>query len=333
MQEDLTLRLIYLKPPGEWAHKRAGLALVFPKEGGGKYVCGRVAKRLAAGDVLVSSGGRGGRVHVSNGCGMVFRYFSLSLEHLFPLFAVEEISLLDNVADNLNGFRLYPASSPVAKECHRLLGQVSPQFDLGHRSQLLRIATVILTEEFRTARRQRVGSPRPEHDMVQRLENLPADELLGLSVEKLAGKLGCSRRHLNRLFHQHFGFSLAALRMDMRMMKAVSLLRNPDAKVLNVAEQCGFHHPGLFNTCFKKRFGTSPSQWRKQNYQAESSSSPPTVPSSACLLHSSGLCPWAGKTPRNDSETSREMHSVKPSPTSVFAGTGSLGKKRGQATA
>ena len=333
MQEHLRLRLIYLEPPAEWAHERQSLFLVFPKEGGGEYVCGRAAQRLAPGDVLVSSGGRGGRIRASKVGGMVFRCFSLSLENLFPLFATEELSLLDNVVENLNGFQLYPAPSPVAKKCHRLLRQVPPQFNLGHRSQLLRIATAILTEEFRTARRQRIGSPRREPDVLRRLEKLSADELLGLSVEELAGSLGCSRRHLNRLFHQHFGFSLAALRMDTRMIKAASLLRNPDAKVLNVEEQCGFHHPGLFNTCFKKRFGTSPSQWRKQNLQAESSSGSQMVPSSACLLHSSGLCPWAGKTSRNGSEAPKELHFALPASTSVFAGTGSLQTKIGQAAA
>jgi AraC-like DNA-binding protein len=51
--------------------------------------------------------------------------------------------------------------------------------------------------------------------------------------------------------------------MEMRLLKAISLLRDRDAKVINVAEQCGFNHLGLFNTCFRRRFGTSPGQWRK----------------------------------------------------------------------
>src|ERR1019366_4324749 len=103
-------------------------------------------------------------------------------------------------------------------------------------------------------------------------EKLSATELVGLSVPELAGKFGCSRRHLNRLFHQHFGISVAALRMEMRLLKAISLLRDPDAKVINVAEQCGFNHLGLFNTCFKRRFGTSPGHWRKASIQAADAS-------------------------------------------------------------
>jgi len=99
--------------------------------------------------------------------------------------------------------------------------------------------------------------------MIQVFEKLSSAELLNLSVDDLAVRFSCSRRHLNRLFHQHFGLSITSLRMEIRLLKAVSLLRNPQAKVINVAEQCGFNHLGLFNTCFKRRFGVSPGQWRK----------------------------------------------------------------------
>ena len=85
---------------------------------------------------------------------------------------------------------------------------------------------------------------------------------------ELAGKFHCSSRHLNRLFHKHFGFSVAALRMEMRLIKAITLLRNRDAKVIHVAEECGFNHLGLFNSCFKHRFGTSPGRWRDANVPA-----------------------------------------------------------------
>jgi AraC-like DNA-binding protein len=130
--------------------------------------------------------------------------------------------------------------------------------------------------------------------IIRVFEQLSVDQLLGLSVEELAAKFGCSRRHLNRLFHQYFGFSVGALRMEMRLLKAVSLLRDIDAKVINVAAQCGFNHLGLFNTCFKKRFGISPGRWRKQ--AAQGKIQPATVPGedSACPLQVKGLCPLVG---------------------------------------
>jgi hypothetical protein len=94
---------------------------------------------------------------------------------------------------------------------------------------------------------------------------------------------------LNRLFHEFFGFSVAALRMEMRLLKAVSLLRDPNIKVINVAEQCGFNHLGLFNTCFKRRFGQTPGQWRKAASPAKVRQTAGIAESAASLLDRGGL--------------------------------------------
>ena len=121
---------------------------------------------------------------------------------------------------------------------------------------------------------------------------------MNLSVDDLASKFGCSRRHLSLLFHSHFGISVAALRMEIRLLKAISLLRDPEAKVINIAEDCGFNHLGLFNTCFKRRFGANPRQWRKSNMAPPSPEAPKVAANgnghSTCPLKVGGLCPLNG---------------------------------------
>ena len=103
----------------------------------------------------------------------------------------------------------------------------------------------------------------PDQHVTRLFEELSVAEITESSARDLAKQLGCSKRHLNRIFHDYFGLSFAALRMEMRMLRAVSLLRDPDIKVILVAEQCGFNHLSLFNSCFKRRFGLSPGQYRK----------------------------------------------------------------------
>ena len=222
---------------------------------------------------------------------MVFWSFSLLVEHLAPLLAADEIFLLKQVTDSLKGPKLYPASSWLAQECHRLVASAPPQGNVDHRSQVLRIAAAVLSVEFKNARSQRVGFVRIRDYRKQMFEELSATELLTLSVGDMAHKFSCSRRHLNRLFHQHFGCSLASLRREMRLLKALSLLRNPDLRIFNVAKQCGFNHLGLFNRCFKKRFGKAPGKWRKGAAQPEG----PTgrlEAGSDCPLVAIGFCPW-----------------------------------------
>ncbi len=292
--EFLTLRLIRLKAPEEWPVAANRLSFVFCKGGAGKYVSGTAIRPLASGDVLVQDGASGGKLCAADRGEMIFWSFSACLEHLFPLLAGTEISLLQDITADLRAARFYPASTPLARQCHRLLEEVPPQSDLNHRGQLLRVVAAIISEEFKAVHSRRIGFVRPEEHMMQVFEKLSTDEILSLSVAELAGKFGCSRRHLNRLFHQHFGFSVAALRMEMRLLKAVSLLRNPDAKVINVADECGFNHLGLFNTCFKRRFGASPGQYRKLGVPAATQPSGPGGAESACPLHANGLCPLTG---------------------------------------
>ena len=323
-QDYLTLRMVRLKPPEEWLHEQVGLAFVFPKGGAGKCLAGTFSQRLAPGDVLVLDGAAGSKVCAPDRGDIVFAFFSVCFEHLLPLFAGNEISLLQGVTDDFKHAKLYPASTPLAVECHRLLAEVPPQFNLDHRSQLLRVAAAILTVEFTNAHSRRVGFIRPDEHMIQVFEKLSAADLVGLSVPDLAARFGCSRRHLNRLFHHYFGVSVAALRMEMRLLKAVALLRNPDAKVINVAEECGFNHLGLFNTCFKRRFGTSPGQWRKT---AGPGADPPAELGGgavSCPLRVNGLCPWTGQPEHPDAGSRELAHTQKSVPAIASVGVQSL---------
>jgi AraC-like DNA-binding protein len=299
-QDYLTLRLVRLKPAEEWTTEQDGLSFVFPKGGAGNCLCGPLNHQLAPGDVLVLDSAAGGKLRAPDRGELVFACFSACSENLFPLLGSNEIGLLLGITDDFKRGKLYPASTPLAVECHRLLEEAPPQFNLDHRSQLLRVAAAVLNIEFMNAHSRRVGLVRPPDHVMRVFEKLSAAELVGLSVGELADKFRCSRRHLNRLFHQHFGISVATLRMELRLSKAVSLLRNPDTKVIDVAGECGFNHLGLFNTCFKRRFGASPGQWRKKavpnNHGPPGSGAP--VPN--CSLRLKGLCPLADQPQHRD---------------------------------
>jgi AraC-like DNA-binding protein len=270
--------------------------IVFLKGGIGKYVVSDAIQRLVPGSILVFNDPVGGKLYADERSECVFHSFSLVLEDLFPLFASNEISLLHHVKANFKHSRIYPSGSRIAAECRPLFEMAQTQSGLQHRSQLLAIMAVILSEELKNVHINRSGRDWAEDHMIQVFDKLSSAELLNLSVDDLAAKFSCSRRHLNRLFHQHFGLSITSLRMELRLLKAVSLLRNPREKIINVAEQCGFNHLGLFNTCFKKRYGASPGQWRKSNLGAEKPSPKKNADGQTCPLQANGLCPWGGQT-------------------------------------
>jgi AraC-like DNA-binding protein len=134
---------------------------------------------------------------------------------------------------------------------------------------------------------------RPEQHVTRLFEELSIAEITDSSVIDLAKKFSCSTRHLNRIFHDYFGLSVAALRMELRLLRAASLLRDPDVKVIRVAEQCGFNHLGLFNSCFRRRFAVSPGQYRKQAFEGAKPLGDLPAVNSNCRLQAIGLCPKA----------------------------------------
>ncbi len=290
----LTLKLRRLKGAEEMELNGRGLWFLILKGGAGACHCGPLPHRLGAGDILVVDSASQSRIRVQSNGEMAFWFFVAECEHLFPLFSGHEICFLQNVAERFKTGRVYPGSSSLAKQCLRLAEEVPAQFNLDHRSHVLRIVSAILSADFK-AMQPKLADFVPMRDHVLEVfEQLQRNDILSLSVEELAKKFTCSRRHLNRLFHQHFGVSVEALRMEMRLLKAVSLLVDPNAKVNYVAQKSGFNHLGLFNTYFKKRFGASPSQWRKNFTQT--CDFPLGTGTTGCPFQVQGLCLQGEKT-------------------------------------
>lgn len=301
----LILQLFRLKPRQDWNAPRDGLLFLFLMAGVGESL-GAAAQPavqpLARGDVLVLLAGAGGQVRAAGEAELAFSSFSVRLEHLFPLFMADQLSLVQTLMEGFKTARFYPAIHSATARWHQLIREIPAEFNLEHRSQLLHVAGAILSEEFRTLQPPLSRYERADARVTQHFEQLSVEEILNLPGEELAGRFGCSQRHLNRLFKGHFGLSIGALRMEMRLLKVVSLLRNPEAKIITLAGQCGFNHRGLFNACFKRRFGVSPGQWRKNLAPNSSPARALATAKLSCRLRENGLCPWLNTTGSHHSE-------------------------------
>jgi AraC-like DNA-binding protein len=86
-----------------------------------------------------------------------------------------------------------------------------------------------------------------------------------LSPDTLARALRCSRTQLYRLFARHDVAVMDHIR-DMRLNRCREMLADPDCRlpVAEIASLCGMDNPSAFSRGFRRRFGCSPGELRRQ---------------------------------------------------------------------
>ncbi len=86
---------------------------------------------------------------------------------------------------------------------------------------------------------------------------------LTLTQQKVADKVFVSAPYLSNLFKHEKGLNFGDYLLELRITKAMELLRDQDAKVYKVAESVGYSNPQYFSVCFKKYTGHTPGEYRK----------------------------------------------------------------------
>ena len=89
------------------------------------------------------------------------------------------------------------------------------------------------------------------------------------SLEELAASLGCTARHLRRVFREEYRVSPVQYLQTCRLLLAKSLLTDTGLSVLEVAMASGFGSLRRFNDLFRARYHLSPTSLRRQTGQAD----------------------------------------------------------------
>ncbi len=84
-----------------------------------------------------------------------------------------------------------------------------------------------------------------------------------LSLEDVANELGYSVSYISAILKKN-NTSFTKYLTDVRMEQAKILLRNPDNKLIAIANEVGYDDPYYFSHCFKKNTGLSPVEYRKK---------------------------------------------------------------------
>jgi len=83
------------------------------------------------------------------------------------------------------------------------------------------------------------------------------------SIEELSNMAGVSSATLRRLFRQHTGKSPSQFMLDIKMTIAAKKLLETDERISDIAYLIGIQDPNYFTRLFKKNFGVTPYNYRK----------------------------------------------------------------------
>lgn len=84
-----------------------------------------------------------------------------------------------------------------------------------------------------------------------------------ISIRKAAEQCGFSESHFMKLFKEFTGMSFNSYLVNYRLDLAAKQLSETDFKVIDIAENCGFHNQSYFTRAFQKKYKMTPLSYRK----------------------------------------------------------------------
>jgi Transcriptional regulator containing an amidase domain and an AraC-type DNA-binding HTH domain len=85
-----------------------------------------------------------------------------------------------------------------------------------------------------------------------------------ISLDDIARHIGMSRKGLSYFCSRYLPGGFTVFLNTLRLNRAAELLVLTEYTILYIALSCGFDSISHFNDCFKKHFGTTPSNFRKR---------------------------------------------------------------------
>ena len=253
---------------GEWLPPRRDWLCLRLAQGHGYWLQGGSPCELGRHDVLLTHEDAKGAFLASRLGAVTLQWFHIAPGLLHGLLTLDEQRALE-LAVNAGSLPRHFSAEHTVAQLGTALWDAPLDTPLRRRSQMLGLLAAALTTELAPAPNAAPLATDARIRLRQWLTQSPEAELLSRTVEDLARELSCSVRHFSRLFHEEVGVSFREKQTELRLLKAQQLLTRSDAKVIHVALESGYRHLGLFNALFKRRFGMTPTKWRRQGQTHE----------------------------------------------------------------
>lgn len=84
-----------------------------------------------------------------------------------------------------------------------------------------------------------------------------------ISLDSIAEDVGLSGKYFSRIFKREMGIDFSKYLTDYRMKKAAQKLLETDRSIAEICREVGIPDSAYFGSVFKKYYGMTPGQWRK----------------------------------------------------------------------
>ncbi|HYG36536.1 MAG TPA: helix-turn-helix transcriptional regulator [Clostridia bacterium] len=259
----LCVETIQLSPGQEWADEANAWRFVRLDSGSAYWLDTAKPRLLVEKEMLVVHPSQKAVIRASQLSPVELQAFAFAPDLLYGFFTLAERHCFETNGNSKSPpVQFLPSTHPLTQRFAALVSRPRQDPEMVRRAEVLGLAVAFFGDGL-------VGKP-PEdgrncstHEkFYQIISRMPDLELIQHTPEQLARLCGCSPRHFNRLFRDHFGQSPRARQTELRLLKARQLLMSTDQKIIQVALDSGYRSLSLFNSLFKRRFGMSPSVWR-----------------------------------------------------------------------
>jgi AraC-like DNA-binding protein len=260
----LIIKDLTLSPSSEWSPQFVGWMVVRIAKGFGYCLCTKKTCELKPGDGFMVPQVTGVTVRASQLGALRLQYFRIRPELLVGLLTVAECQQLKTLSSNSSCIFHFRAKELDGQEFTRLVEKPGNE-KLAMRCALLQFWANGIAGLFGKPALNGSSGKKLRERFLQLMEQLPEAELLEFSLAELARQLHCSERHLGQLYCEKFGVSFRSHQVDLRLQRACRLLADSRIYIASIASESGYNSLTLFNATFKKRFGMTPSEWRRRN--------------------------------------------------------------------
>lgn len=170
----------------------------------------------------------------------------------------------------MKGPRLFSLPAALVSNLESLLHQCNllSSDQVEEKNGLLCSALLLILQEL-----NRIHLNIPKHlspFMVRLLSLTEQKEFLRYTAKDLGVALNYSPAHLNRLFKEHFHLTPYEYLQNHKFRYAHNLLQNTGIGISEIAAEIGYSNLSHFFSNFKKRYGMTPSECRKQSLLGKS---------------------------------------------------------------